>query len=101
MNRHPGATHPARAGASAVLVLVTAFAGFTPLRPQAHAAQEAPRTVRYLHGRIYTNDPQHPWAQAMAIRPGNILCIGSISHLILECAAHSTTAPAELHQTLS
>ena len=98
MNRHSGATHPARAGASAVLVLVTAFAVFTALRPQAHAAQEAPHTVRFLHGRIYTNDPQHPWAQAMAIRDGNILCIGSISHVMLECGGDANTETVELHE---
>jgi predicted amidohydrolase YtcJ len=98
MNRHSGAPHPARVGASAVLVLVTAFAVFTALRPQAHAAQAAPRTVRYLHGRIYTNDPQHPWAQAMAIRDGNILCIGSISHVMLECGGDANTETVELHE---
>ncbi len=98
MNRHSGATHPARAGASAVLVLVTAFALFAAFRPQAHAAQEAPRTVRYLHGRIYTNDPQHPWAQAMAIREGNILCIGSISQVMLECGGDANTETVELHE---
>ncbi len=98
MNRHSGATRPARAGASAVLVLVTAFAVFAALRPQAHAAQEPPHIVRYLHGRIYTNDPQHPWAQAMAIRDGNILCIGSISHVMLECGGDANTETVELHE---
>jgi len=98
MSRHSDATHPARAGASAILVLVTAFAAFAALRSQAHAAQEAPHTVRYLHGRIYTNDPQHPWAQAMAIRDGNILCIGSISHVMLECGGDANTETVELHK---
>jgi predicted amidohydrolase YtcJ len=98
MNRHSGAPHPARVGASAILLLVTAFAVFIALRPQAHAAQAAPRTVRYLHGRIYTNDPQHPWAQAMAIRDGNILCIGSISHVMLECGGDANTETVELHE---
>jgi predicted amidohydrolase YtcJ len=98
MNRHSGPTHPVRAGASAILALVTAFAVFAALRPQAHAAQEAPRTVRYLHGRIYTNDPQHPWAQAMAIRDGNILCIGAISQVLLECGGDANTETVELHE---
>jgi predicted amidohydrolase YtcJ len=44
-----------------------------------------PRTAYYLHGRIYTNDPQHPWASAMAVREGKIVCIGGIEQIMLEC----------------
>jgi predicted amidohydrolase YtcJ len=43
--------------------------------------------VKYIHGRIYTNDPQHPWAQAFAMRDGKITCIGTISDVVLECGA--------------
>jgi predicted amidohydrolase YtcJ len=43
--------------------------------------------VKFIHGRIYTNDPQHPWAQAFAMRDGKITCIGTISHVVLECGA--------------
>jgi predicted amidohydrolase YtcJ len=42
-------------------------------------------TTIYLHGRIYTNDPAHPWASAMAIREGKIVCIGGIEQIMLEC----------------
>jgi predicted amidohydrolase YtcJ len=42
-------------------------------------------TTYYLHGRIYTNDPKHPWAVAMAVRDGKILCIGAIAHIMLDC----------------
>jgi predicted amidohydrolase YtcJ len=42
-------------------------------------------TTYYLHGRIYTNNPQHPWAEAMAVRDEKILCIGTISQIMLEC----------------
>ena len=44
-----------------------------------------PRTAYYLHGRIYTNDAQHPWASAMAVREGKIVCIGGIEQIMLEC----------------
>jgi predicted amidohydrolase YtcJ len=51
------------------------------------AAQEPPPTVLYLHGRIYTNDPQHPWAAGMAVRDGRIICVGAISQVMTECGA--------------
>jgi len=43
------------------------------------------KTIYYLHGRIYTNDPQQPWATAMGIADGKIRCIGSIEHILLDC----------------
>jgi len=49
-------------------------------------------TVYYLHGHIYTNDPQHPWAAAMAIRDEKILCIGTIAHILLDCGGADAEA---------
>ena len=53
------------------------------------SAQSAPSPVHattyYLHGRIYTNDPKHPWAEAMAVRDEKILCIGTLSQIMLDC----------------
>jgi predicted amidohydrolase YtcJ len=43
------------------------------------------KTRYYLHGRIYTNDPKQPWAVAMAVRDEKILCIGTITQIMLEC----------------
>ncbi len=86
MNRRSRASHPARVRTSLSLALVIAIAAFVALRPYAHAAQGVPRTVLYLHGRIYTNDPQQPWAAAMAIRGSNIACVGAISRVMTECA---------------
>jgi predicted amidohydrolase YtcJ len=48
--------------------------------------QDSARTTYYLHGRIYTNDPQHPWAAALAVRDGKIRCIGDVQYILLECA---------------
>ncbi len=48
-------------------------------------AQKAPTTTYYVHGRIYTNDPTHPWAEAMAVTDGKISCIGKMDHVLLDC----------------
>src|SRR5260221_3860689 len=85
MNHCPRATHPARVGPLLLIIVVAALAASAALRLHAQAAQEAPHTVLYLHGRIYTNDPQHPWAQGMGVRDGKIICIGAISQVMLEC----------------
>jgi predicted amidohydrolase YtcJ len=99
MTQRSGATHPARVRASAILVLTTVLATIAAFRPQAQAAQDSPRTVLYLHGRIYTNDPQHPWAQAMAIRGDKIICVGAISQVMTECGgSDSKVETVELHQ---
>ena len=99
MTQRSDATHPARVRASAILVLITVLATIAAFRPQAHAAQDSPRTVLYLHGRIYTNDPQHPWAQAMAIRGDKIICVGAISQVMTECGgSDAKVETVELHQ---
>jgi predicted amidohydrolase YtcJ len=48
-------------------------------------AQKPPTTTYYTHGRIYTNDPEHPWAEAMAVSEGKISCIGRMDHVLLDC----------------
>jgi predicted amidohydrolase YtcJ len=50
------------------------------------AAQDKPsHTTYYTHGRIYTNDPEHPWAEALAVTDGLISCIGKMDHVLLDC----------------
>jgi len=49
------------------------------------AAQKTPFTTYYVHGRIYTNDPAHPWAEAMAVSNGIITCLGKVDHVLLDC----------------
>jgi predicted amidohydrolase YtcJ len=48
-------------------------------------AQKTPFTTYYVHGRIYTNDPAHPWAEAMAVSNGIITCLGKVDHVLLDC----------------
>jgi predicted amidohydrolase YtcJ len=67
------------------VLVVAAFAGAAAVRVKAQSAPATPRTVYFLHGRIYTNDPQHSWAAAMAVREGKIFCIGGIDTVMLEC----------------
>ncbi len=62
-----------------VVALIAAF------HAKSSVAQKAPPTTYYVHGRIYTNDPAHPWAQAMAVSDGKISCIGKMDHVLLEC----------------
>src|ERR1700682_5707549 len=67
------------------VLVVAAFAGAMVVRGRAQSAPATPHTVYFLHGRIYTNDPQHPWAAAMAVRESKIFCIGGIDTVMLEC----------------
>jgi len=54
-------------------------------------------TAYYLHGRIYTNDPNHPWAEAMAVRDDKILCVGSLTQVLLECGGAASTDIVQLN----
>jgi predicted amidohydrolase YtcJ len=74
-------------------MLALSVAGGT-LRAQDHPQDKSVlhKTTYYLHGRIYTNDPEHPWAVAMAIRDEKILCIGTLAHIMLDCGGSDTEA---------
>jgi len=49
------------------------------------AAQATPPTTYFVHGHIFTNDPENPWAEAMAVSDGKISCIGKMDHVFLDC----------------
>ncbi len=70
----------------------------SPLHAQTRTTIPAPpsHTTLYLHGRIYTNDPAHPWASALAVRDGKIICIGDISTVMLECGTGDNTETVQL-----
>jgi predicted amidohydrolase YtcJ len=60
------------------------------------AAQDKPgHTTYYTHGRIYTNDPEHPWAEALAVTDGLISCIGKMDHVLLDCGGSQEGAETE------
>src|ERR1700730_6654478 len=75
-----------------LIVLLSFCAGVFVLRAKAQSAQTDSHTVVYLHGRMYTNDPAHPWAEAMAIRDGKIRCVGKIDFVLLECGGNDPSA---------
>jgi len=72
--------------AVATLVLGRQIAAQTTPEPILH------KTIYFLHGRIYTNDPKQPWASAIAVRDEKILCVGSIEHILLDCGGSDPTA---------
>jgi predicted amidohydrolase YtcJ len=69
----------------AVILPIAAVALVASFYAKSNAAQRAPITVYYTHGRIYTNDPAQPWADAMAVSEGKITCIGKTDHVLLDC----------------
>jgi len=97
MNHRSRATNPARLSISVISISLVALAFFNLARRPAHAAQDSSRTILYLHGRIYTNDPQHPWAAGMAVRNGKIICIGTIAGVMSECGG-SEAQTENLHE---
>jgi predicted amidohydrolase YtcJ len=69
----------------AVILPIATVALVAAFHTKSNAAQRAPITVYYTHGRIYTNDPAQPWADAMAVSEGKITCIGKTDHVLLDC----------------
>jgi hypothetical protein len=68
-----------------------ALSGFV-FHSHAHAQEAAKHTVFYTHGRIYTDDPSEPWAEAMAVADGKIVCIGKMAHVLLDCGGSAQSA---------
>ncbi|HET6932539.1 MAG TPA: amidohydrolase family protein, partial [Candidatus Acidoferrum sp.] len=58
------------------ILLFAAVPGVTrPVFAQ-QSARVAPAEILIVHAKVYTLDPQKPWAQAVAIRDGKILAVG-------------------------
>jgi len=75
-----------RAAKMPSLVVAALAISATALQAQSQPASAVPSpTTYYLHGRIYTNDAKHPWAEAIAVRDGKIFCVGTISQIMLDC----------------
>jgi len=86
-------------GATLLLGLVVVAAALaTSERTLAQAKESVIHpTTYYLHGRIYTNDPQHPWAEAMAVRDDKIYCVGTISQVLLDCGGAESSDVIQLN----
>jgi len=61
------------------------IATISVIHAKARAAQSTSATTYYVHGHIYTNDPENPWAESMSVADGKISCIGKMDHVFLDC----------------
>jgi hypothetical protein len=72
-------------GRSFVLLFVTAFLLFhtaSSLR-----AQEGSNEHIFFHGKIFTGDPQNPYAEAVAIRGDKIIAVGNFPEVVKSVSA--------------
>ena len=76
---------PARYVALAGVMSLGAVGAISLFHAKARAAQSASGTTYYVHGHIYTNDPENPWAESMSVAEGKISCIGKMDHVFLDC----------------
>jgi predicted amidohydrolase YtcJ len=80
------------------ICFLAAVAAMATFHAKARAQQPTVHTTYYVHGRIYTNDPAQPWAEAMAIADGKISCIGKMDHVLLDCGGGAEGAETvQLH----
>ncbi len=82
----------------ALLVIVVAVRmALAPGNKNSAPASSGPdaRTVVFRNGRIYTNDPQHPWAEALAVRGEMLLAVSSNADV--EKAAGKAAEVIDLH----
>lgn len=66
-------------GAALITILVASVLGiaFSRASQQANGARAKPAEITlYRDGRIYTNDPEAPWAQSILVRGEEILAVG-------------------------
>jgi predicted amidohydrolase YtcJ len=67
------------------VLFAAALFQFFHFAARAQQKQKATQTTYYTHGHIYTNDPDNPWAEALAVTEGRISCIGKLDHVLLDC----------------
>ncbi len=66
------------------------FAAGSPLQAQELRAQENSGERIFFHAKVFTGDPQNPYAEAVAIRGDKIVAVGNLSEI-----AKSVSAAAE------
>ena len=66
------------------------FAAGSPLQAQELRAQENSGERIFFHAKVFTGDPQNPYAEAVAIRGDRIVAVGNLSEI-----AKSVSAAAE------
>jgi predicted amidohydrolase YtcJ len=78
-------SRPARQLAVCAVLSLGVAATIFAFHAKGRAAQATPPTTYFVHGHIFTNDPENPWAEAMAVSDGKISCIGKMDHVFLDC----------------
>lgn len=61
----------------ALLVISCGFLICSAAASAQQSARVVPADILIVHGKIYTLDPQKPWAEALAIRKGKIVAVGT------------------------
>ncbi len=82
--------------APAVVVLLIAVLGISACSRQTHT----PADVVLIHAKIYTLNPKEPWAQAMAVRAGKIIAVGSDQSIASYKAPSTKVIDARQHMVL-
>lgn len=63
-------------GALAGAAALASIAQPKPVRAQTPVSADGPASVVFRGGRVYTVDPDQPWAEAVAVRDGEIVAVG-------------------------
>ena len=64
------------------------------------AQATSPADTVVLHGKIYTVNSKHPWAEALAIRGGKVIAVGSNKEIEQYRAASTRVIDAQAHLVL-
>ncbi|MGA8762713.1 MAG: amidohydrolase [Candidatus Sulfotelmatobacter sp.] len=75
------------------LLLITGL--FLVATSSSLAAQERPGEQVFFHAKVFTGDPQNPYAEAVAIRDDRILAVGSLSQVMRSVSANAERVDLE------
>jgi predicted amidohydrolase YtcJ len=79
-----------------IVLLLVAVLGVSACRQQ----ENAPADTVLVHARIYTVNAKEPWAQALAVRAGKIIAVGSEETIAAYKAPSTTIMDAKGHMVL-
>jgi predicted amidohydrolase YtcJ len=88
---------PRALAASSLALFATSAFSIAFSRPTQQPAAGSPELTLYRGGRIYTNDPAAPWAEAMLVRGEEILAIGDDDEVSALADKGAKTVDLEKH----
>jgi len=62
---------------------------------------EAPASLAIVNARVWTNDPRRPWAEAVLVRDGRVLALGSTAELRKRAGAETRVVDAGRRMVVS